>query len=156
MSADNSKYFITCENTNEVRVFDAQTDQLLKVIPTGRMPQEMAQSRTQPYLFVTCLNDTVATGNVGSVYAINYNTYETKRIESKMFQPHGIAVDDRNGVFYVFSRNQDKSGPQPHHISPCNGRNGYYNIFSTSTLLPYNKKRYEISVDPYAADVRFK
>lgn len=156
MSADNSKYFVTCENTSEVRIFDAQTDNLLKVIPVGRMPQEMALSRVQPYLFVTCLNDTVGSGMVGSIYAINYNTYEAKRIEGKMFQPHGIAVDDRNGVFYVFSRNQDKSGPQPHHMSPCNGRNGYYNIFSTSTLLPFNSKRYEISVDPYAADVRFK
>lgn len=156
MAKDHSKYFISCENTNEIRVFDAQTDALLKVIPVGRMPQEMALSGVQPYLFVTCLNDTVGNGIVGSVYAINYNTYETRRIEAKLFQPHGIAVDDRNGVFYVFSRNQDKSGPRPHHISPCNGRNGYYNIFNTATLQPYNNKRYEISVDPYAADIRFK
>ncbi|WP_276132674.1 c-type cytochrome domain-containing protein [Polluticoccus soli] len=156
MSADNTKYFVTCENTNELRVFDAQTDNLIKVIPTGRMPQEMAQSRTHPYLFVTCTNDTIATGVVGSVYAINYNTWDTKRLEGKLFQPHGIAVDDRNGLLYVFSRNQDKSGPQPHHISPCNGRNGFYNLFSTSTLLPYNNSRYEILVDPYSADVRFK
>ena len=156
MSKDGSKYFISCERTNEVRVFDAQTDALTKVIPVGTMPQEMAWSTSTPYLFVSCLNDTVSTGVVGTVYAINYNTYETKKIEGKFFQPHGIAVDDRNDALYVFSRNQDKAGPSPHHSSSCNGRNGFYTIIRLSTLQPYNNKRYEISVDPYSADTRFK
>jgi DNA-binding beta-propeller fold protein YncE len=155
MSKDYSKYFISCERTNEVRVFDEQADTLIKAIPVGRMPQEMALSTNSPYLFVTCLNDTLGNGFIGSVYAINYNTYQTQKIEAKFFQPHGLAVDDINGVLYVFSRNQDKTGPKPHHQSPCNGRNGYYNIFSTATLLPFNNRRYEISVDPYSAAIRF-
>lgn len=156
MSPDGSKYFISCEHSNELRVFNAQTDQLIKTIPVGHVPQEIAVSASQPYVFVTCMNDTLNSSYVGSVYAINYNTYEAKRIEGKFFQPYGIAVDDHNGVFYVFSRNQDKKGPLPHHASPCNGRNGYYTVYSTSTLLPVNDKRYEISVDPYSADTRFK
>lgn len=156
MSRDHSKYFISCANTNEVRIFNAQNDQLLKTIPVGTLPQEMAVSASQPYVLVTCMNDTLGNGYVGSVYAINYNTYETTRIAGRFFQPYGIAVDDRNGRFYVFSRNQDKKGPLPHHASPCNGRNGYYNVYNLSTLQPADGNRYEISVDPYSAAVRFK
>jgi YVTN family beta-propeller protein len=156
MSKDYSKYFLTCENTDELRVMDANANQLIKTIAVGNKPQEMVLSSTQPYLFITC-NDTLAAPFVGSVYVVNYNTLEVvKKIEGSFFQPYGITVDDRGGKFYVFNRNDDRNGPRPHHSSPCNGRNGYYMVFDINTLQPINNRRYEASVDPYAADVRFK
>jgi YVTN family beta-propeller protein len=156
MAPDYSKYFVSCSHSNEVRVMDVMGDTVLKAIPVGIMPQEIAISRTRPYIFVTCAEDnTSLPGYRGSVYAINYNTYETTRIEGPFFQPHGITVDDKNGVFYVLSRNASPDGPAPHHSSSCAGRNGYYHVYDLNTMkrLP---KRYEVSVDPYSADTRFK
>lgn len=157
MSTDNSKYFVTCTNTNEVRVLDASTDQLLKTIPIGNNPQQMVLSPSNNSLFVTCMNDTVTTIEVGSVYVINYNSYEiVKKISNKFFQPYGIAADDRNNLLYIFNRNEDKNGPPPHHKSPCDGRNGFYQVYDINTLVPHTNKRFEVTVDPYASAIRFK
>jgi DNA-binding beta-propeller fold protein YncE len=166
MSPDYSKYFVSCQSSNQLRVMDTHHDTLIKVIniglsPSGAnsaMPQEIAISKSMPYLLVTCVNDisTVA-GFLGSVYVINYNTYQVvKRIDGLCWQPHGITVDDKNGVFYVVSRNYSSDGPAPHHSSVCGGRNGWYNIYSIHTLEPINTHRYEMSADAYSADTRFK
>jgi DNA-binding beta-propeller fold protein YncE len=162
MTPDHSKYFLTCESSNDIRVMLAHApDTLLKVIPVGTKPQEMAMSLNPatPYLFVTCMEDVnKSSGDLkGSVYVINYKTLQiVKRIDGDFYQPHGITVDDQNGVFYVVSRNFSTSGPAPHHSTSCQGRNGWYSVYNISTLDPLNNKRYEISVDPYSADVRFK
>lgn len=156
LSPDKSKYFISCTNTAEVRMMDAATDTLLKVIPVGGNPQEMVLSTKEPYLFVSCMNDTVSALEVGSVYVINYNTGDVvKKVTGKFFQPYALAVDNRSDVLYVFSRNEDRNGPPPHHSGPCFGRNGFYHVYDVHTLEPVNGKRYEISVDPYGAVARF-
>ncbi len=162
MTPDHSKYFLTCEYSNEVRVMLAHTpDTLLKVIPVGIKPQEMAISLNPatPYLFVTCMEDVNKSNSElkGSVYVINYNTLAVvKRIDGDFYQPHGITVDDQNDVFYIVSRNYSTSGPAPHHSTSCQGRNGWYSVYNTNTLESFDGKRYEISVDPYSADVRYK
>lgn len=156
LSPDNSRYFITCTNTSEVRVMDATTDMPIKAIKVGENPQKMAVSTTMPYLFVTCMNDTLAPLEVGSVYVIDYEQLTVvKKITGKFFQPYGIAADDREGIVYIFSRNEDKNGPPPHHSSPCDGRNGFYQVFDINTLEPYTNKRFEVTVDPYSAATRF-
>ncbi len=156
MTPDFSKYFVACEASNEVRVMDANADTLLKVIPVGIFPQELAVSRTTPYVFVSCMEDVSAFPNYkGSVYAINYNTYEATRIDGPFYQPHGIAVDDENGTLYIASRNSNPNGPAPHHASSCSGRNGYYHVYDlhSFTRLP---RKYEVTVEPYSTDARFK
>lgn len=158
MTPDRRKYFVTCQASNEVRVMDARADTLVKVIPVGIYPQEIAISSTKPYIFVTCTEDNNANPVYkGSVYVINYNTLEiVQRIDGNFYQPHGITVDDRNSLFYVASRNANPNGPAPHHPSACAGRNGWYSIYGLNTLQPYNTRRYEVSVEPYSADTRFK
>jgi DNA-binding beta-propeller fold protein YncE len=156
MTPDYSRYFVSCQATGEVRVFDANADTLIKMITVGHHPQEIALSKSRPYMFVTCMEDSSSVpGYKGSVYAINYNTYETTRIDGPFYQPHGITVDDQNGTFYVVSRNFEQSGPAPHHSSACGGRNGYYSVYDLNTFkrLP---RRYEVSADPYSAETRFK
>ncbi|HRO41403.1 MAG TPA: hypothetical protein PL009_01120 [Flavipsychrobacter sp.] len=155
MTPDFSKYFLTCEFSNEVRVMDANADTLIKVISVGIKPQEMAISKSRPYIFITCMEDDAAVGFRGSVYAINYNTYEAVRIDAPFYQPHGIAIDDVNSVFYVASRNASQDGPAPHHSASCAGRNGYYHTFDLTTFQR-QPRRYEVGVEPYSADVRFK
>lgn len=156
MVPDRSKYFLSCDASNEIRVMDVKTDKVLDSIRVGIFPQTMAMSKTKPYLFVTCTEDnSTLAGFRGSVYVINYNTHEVvRRIDGPFYQPHGISVDDRNGLLYVSNRNYLTSGPAPHHASACGGRNGYYLIYDLNTLerLP---RRYEMSVDPYSSDIRF-
>ena len=157
MAPDKSRYFVTCAQTNEVRVMDAGSDTLIKVISTGMMPQQMAYSEKKPYLFVTCMEDP-ASGqkSKGAVYVINYNTLEVmKRVEGGMYEPYGISVDDRAGKVYVMSRNLTSEGPAPHHGSPCDGRNGFYQIMDINTLSFPGTKRYEILANPTATTVRF-
>ena len=159
MVPDYSRYFVSCESTNEVRVMDAHNDQLLATIPVGTFPQELAISNTQPYMFVTCQEDAANpnTGCKGSVYVINYNTYAVVKIlYGDFYQPHGITVDDKDGLIYIPSRNANPNGPAPHHSTSCAGRPGWYTIYNLNTLTPLNTYRYDLPVDPYSAAVRFK
>lgn len=159
MAPGYNKYFLSCEGSNEVRVMDAHTDAILAAIPVGTLPQEMAISHTMPYLFVTCMEDAQnpLAGRKGSVYVINYNTYEIVQvIYGDFYQPHAIAVDDRTGRILIASTNSNPAGPAPHHATTCGGRAGWYNIYNLSTLQPNNPKRYQVAVMPYSADVRFK
>src|SRR5262249_36963020 len=74
-SPDGTKYYVTCQQSNEVRVMSAVTDSLLAVIPVGGLPQELEFSANYPYLFVSCMNDTTTNpGLIGSIYVINYQT----------------------------------------------------------------------------------
>jgi DNA-binding beta-propeller fold protein YncE len=158
-SPDYSKYFVSCQNSNEVRVMDRKTNTLLKTIPVGNMPQEFSISKKQPYIFVSCEEDILPDyfGFKGSIYVINYNTLEiVKRIGGPFYQVHGLTVDDQNNQLIVASRNIATSGPAPHHTSECGGRNGYYSIIDIEKLELKSTRRFEASVDPYSADTRFK
>lgn len=159
MAPGYDKYFVTCQGTNEVRVMDARTDRVLDSINVGTSPKEMALSTSQPYLFVTCQEDDAnpLPGHKGSVYVINYNTHQVvKTLYGDFYQPHGIAVDDRNGMVYIASTNANPNGIAPHHATACDGRAGWYTIYNLATLAPENTKRYQVTVDPYSAAVRFK
>lgn len=161
---DYSKYFVTCPRSasqpgnKELRVYDAHTDALLKAIPMGTEPLEMALSPSRGLLFVTCSEDdsNPHTGNRGSVYVVNYNTLTVETIlYGDFFQPHGIAVDEQNGSLFVASRNVDPTGPAPHHSTACSGRPGWYSVYNLSTLQPDNK-RYDVPSDPYFFTTRFR
>jgi len=159
MAPDHSRYFVTCQNSNEVRVMDAHTNQLIKAIPVGAFPQEFAMAHTQPYLFVSCEEDVTAAYPKfkGTVYVINYNTLEiVTSIQGPFYQIHGIALDEQRNHLIIVSRNLEIAGPAPHHTSECGGRDGYYNIYDMTTFQPVDGRRYESSVDPYSADIRFK
>jgi len=159
MLRDYSKYFVTCQHTNEVRVMDAHADTLIKVIPVGVFPQEFAMSLrpSSPYLFVTCMQD--STGSTiphtkGSVYVINYNDYSVKTIwYGDFYQPHSITVDDKDGLVYVFSTNANGI---PQHHAVKGQKDGWYSIYDLNTLRPLNDKRYETKTNPYSAATRFK
>ncbi len=157
LAPDNSKYFLTCEASAEVRVMDAHADKLIKVIPVGTKPQEMALSHTKPYLFVTCMEDnSTVPGARGSVVVINYQTLEVvKTIYGPFWQPHGIAVDDENGTCYVVSTNI--GGPfNGHNHTKSSGKAGWYSIYDLNTLELVNNSQYELLAQPYSADSRMK
>lgn len=155
MNENMDQYFVTCQTSNEVRVMRTGVDTLIKVIPVGTYPLEMAVSKKHDLLFVTCQED--ANPNLkskGSVYVINMNNLQVvKVIKERFYQPHGIGVDDIRSYLYVVSRNADLNGPAPHHISECGNRNGFFHVIDINTWRVVTNAS-EISVDPYSADVR--
>lgn len=156
LTPDGSKYFLTCEWSNEIRVLDARTDEILAVIPVPKKPQEIALSRTKPYMLITCMEaESTTAGAKGAVVVINYQTMQiVKTIWGDFWQPHGIAVDDQAGTFYVASTNQ--SGPSTGHNHSSGGKHGWYNVYSLETLEPLINRQYETLVLPYSTDSRFK
>ncbi len=136
ISPDGAKYFISCQKSNEVRMYNISTDQLQAIIPVGVKPQEFSFSEKRKWLFVSCTEDSVSSGNSptqkGSVYIIDYTTNTVVNHLYPGFQPHGIAVDDDHDVVYVANLNYD-GGPAPHHVSGCGGRNGYVTVIDMKT-----------------------
>ena len=163
-SPDESKYFVSCQNSNEVRILQTSNDSLLAIVKVGVKPQEIVVSHNQPYLFVTCMEDSVTWPGTdhGSVYRINYNTYEKLALHCG-WQPHGIDVDDDHNLVYVANLNYSTTGPAPHHVSDCGGRNGYVSIIDMNTWnflkvpllngLPYTYKN-EVLAYPYEVAYR--
>jgi DNA-binding beta-propeller fold protein YncE len=159
MAPNYSKYFITCQQSNEVRVISRANDSCIKAISVGAYPQEMAISKKYHYLFVSCMYDDIHTGGDaqfrGTIYVLNYDTYEQVGIIRGNFSnPHGLAVDEGRNLLFFASQNVD--GPAPHHPSYSGGRNGYYNVYNIATLQPVTNRRYEVLPDPYSMDSRFK
>lgn len=150
-SPDGSKYFVSCQKSNEIRVMKTSNDSLLAAIPVGDYPQEMAISPSKNYLFVSCMEDVTTFGSTkkGSIYVINMSSYS---IVAKIYsghQPHGIMVDEQHSRAYVTNRNITTGGPAPHHAALCNGRNGYVTAIDLNTLQLVAGFKAEVSVDPY-------
>jgi YVTN family beta-propeller protein len=156
MSPDYSRYFITCQASNELRVMDASADTLLRVVPMGLYPLEFAISPKKNLLFVCNQEDNnpIYPQFKGSIYVVDMSSFiVVKKIYEKFYQPHGIVVDDKRGLLYVSSRNADPTGPAPHHLSECNGRNGFFHVIDINTWKLV-KPTSELSVDSYSMDVR--
>lgn len=155
-SPDYSKYFVTCLSSNELRVLDAKTDTLIRIIPVGIYPEEVAIHPTKELLFVGCAEDPNPNfpSFKGSVYVIDLRSLSIVHIiREKIFQPHGIALDTKRDILYVASRNVSADGPAPHHVSECGGRNGFYHAIDINTFKA-RKLVHELSVDPYTIGVK--
>ncbi len=155
-SPDCSRYFLTCQTSNELRVMNAAADTVMAAIPVPAFPQEMAVSRTKPYLFVSCMEGTSPTpGTTGAIVVINYETLQVvKTIWGPFWQPHAVSVDDAAGTFYVASTNQ--TGPAAGHNHDAGGRHGWMNVYDLTTLELRSAKNYETLVLPYSSDMRVK
>ena len=148
LSPNAEDIFITCQKSNEVRVFNIPSGLVTATISTGNYPQEIIYSGTNNCYFVSCTYDsTTFPGAMGVVSRINASSYAVNNLKVG-YQPHGIAVDNSKNILYVVSRNIQTNGPAPHHTSQCLGRNGFVSFvdLSSFTVLP---KRFELSVDPY-------
>jgi YVTN family beta-propeller protein len=148
LSPNNTDILITCQKSNEVRVYNTLTGSVTAVIPTGVYPQEIVYAKATAQYFVSCTEDTTSfPGSHGVITRIAANGYLVKKIKCG-FQPHGLAVDETEKLLYVCSRNIISNGPAPHHTSQCLGRNGFVNFIDLNTFTVW-PKRYELSVDPY-------
>ena len=141
-------FLITCQQSNEVRVFNSLTEQVTAVVPTGTYPQEIVYAKKLGCFYVSCTYDsTMFRGSMGVITRITAVGYNGSHLACG-YQPHGLAVDEQTSLLYVLSRNGSSGGPQPHHTSVCSGRNGFASFVDLLNfrVLP---KRVELSVDPY-------
>jgi DNA-binding beta-propeller fold protein YncE len=158
-SPDGSKYFVSCQASNEVRVFQSANDSLLSAVSVGTFPSEFAFSLQHPYLFVSCMEDVnhlnaPSNGKKGVVSVLNYQTGNfVQHIDGGFYQPHGVAVNETSDVLVVASRNQESNGPAPHHTTSCGGRSGYVTFIDLTTLQKTGK-RVEVATDPYSVTIR--
>lgn len=153
LSPDGADILITCQASNDVRVFNVSQEKVTTVITTGQFPQEIVYSKGTNQYIVSCTEDVTSfPGRTGVLTRIDAGNYSTETIPCG-HQPHGMAVDETRNILYVLSRNASANGPAPHHTSACTGRNGFVNFIDLNTfsILP---GRYELSVDPYFIDVR--
>jgi len=158
MSPDNSRYFVSCQQTGMVSVIDAHTDSLIAQIPVGFYPQEMTVSTSKNYLLVACMEDANNPNYqmIGSVYVIDYNSLNVvARIYGNFYEPHDLAVDEIDGLIFIASRNASVGGIPSHHSTVCGGNAGFYNVYNLNTLQPADNKRYEVTRDAYAIAQRF-
>jgi YVTN family beta-propeller protein len=155
-SPDNSKYFLSCQTSNEVRVMDAQKDTLIAVINTGKYPVEFSFSTKHHLLFVSCMEDDTysSEGIKGSITAIDYTTNTKIATIKSGYQPHGLFAYDAQDILYIINRNISSTGPTPHHTSYCGGRNGYYQFIDMNTLKLIGGSKRELSNDPYSIAIR--
>lgn len=146
LNADETKYFVTCFLSSELRIMQSSNDSLLSVIPLANSPSRMCLSSTAPYLFVSCIG-VPSTNHESAIYVINAqtNSYVTDLYAGN--QSRGIALDDTGGKLYVVNRNVE--GGSSHHGSLCTGKNGYVTIIDASTFQLISNFHAEISVDPY-------
>jgi len=157
LSLDGTKLFVACQELNEVRVLQLSNDSIIKVLPVGLLPQQMAISLTHPYLFVACtdaLNPDPS--KRGEIAIINYQTNTLIKKVYSGYQPYGLIVDDVNGKVYVSNRNNEPTGPAPHHAPPsplCAGRNGYISVIDLNTLELIPGSNTEASVDPFGMGI---
>jgi len=149
------QYILSCQNTNEIRIYNTADDKLVKVIPVGSFPQELAISENKNYLFAACMEDTINfPGKKGSIAIIDINSLTLIKHVYSGHQPHGLAVDEIKNEVIVANRNTSSDGPAPHHTSDCGGRNGYVSFIDLNTLELVPKKKIEVSVDPYFVSIR--
>jgi DNA-binding beta-propeller fold protein YncE len=151
-SPDGTKYFVTCQESNEVRVMSTLGDVFITSIPTGDYPQEIAKSAIKNKLYITCQYQLSSTPNTkGCITVIDMSTYQATNY-SVGYIPHGVALDELNGYVIVASRNYLLGGPVPHHTGNC-GTNGFVNYFNINTMQLLSKKT-EVASDPYSVTMR--
>ncbi len=154
-SKDGNRYYITCQGSNEVHVYEKSNDALVTKIQVGTFPQEMSLSAEKNLLFVTCMEDVTSfPGKIGSVSILDMNSHTFVKSVHTGFQPHGILADDEKDFVLVANRNVTSDGPSPHHSSYCGGRNGTLSFIDLNTLTVRTDLNQELSADPYSIEMR--
>ena len=151
LSPDGVKYFVVCQTSAELRIFQIANDSLLATIPIGANASQMNISTATPYLFVSCQG--AYPSRESAIYVLNYqtNSYVTDLYAG--FDSRGIAFDEITQKLYVVNRNVSNGSPAAHHEAVCAGKNGYITAIDLNTLQLIEGYKVEVSVDPYSIGI---
>jgi DNA-binding beta-propeller fold protein YncE len=148
LSNDETKYFVTCQKSSELRILQASNDSLLTTVSVTSNPAEMVTSSSHPYLFISCLG----VPGSGKVSMINVFDFAAGTILPEIyagFDSKGIMIDQASGKLFVANRNVSAGGPAAHHEPVCDGKNGYITAIDINTLQLVPGFKTELSVEPY-------
>jgi YVTN family beta-propeller protein len=97
ISADGSKLFIVCERSDELRVIDTRTGNLLRAIPVGHIPRGVTLSADEKLIFVAnSWDDTIS--------VIDGQTLKVVRSIKVSGEPISIAVDHASKTLFTANR----------------------------------------------------
>ena len=97
LSPDGRFLYVVCEGSDEVRVVDAKSGQLIGTVPVGRTPRGIALSRDGRQMFVTnAWQDTVSVIDTSSLKVVQ--TLPTG------YEPTGVVVEHAGQTLYVANR----------------------------------------------------
>ena len=154
LSPDESKLFITCSATNEVRVFDTNNNQLLAIIPVGVFPRLMDYDPNSKQLFVACRSEenVAEQGDIQGCLAVI--DAENLTLVDKIFQvghrPHGVSVDVNGRRVFVSSENSGGIDTPHHPLEGTTGPPGKYTVVDILTLKVLKDEETEIAIFPNA------
>jgi YVTN family beta-propeller protein len=96
-SLDGRRLYVVCQDSDEVRVVDVQTNKVVGNIPVGHMPRGIALSSDGRQLYVTnAWSDTVS--------VIDTATLQVVQTLSTGTEPSGIVSDNGGATIYVANR----------------------------------------------------
>lgn len=157
LSPDESKLFVSCSKSDEVRVFNTTTNAMITKIATDSFPRLMSYDPVTNRLFVACAKakNTVAQGSMrGCVSVIDaQNLTFIQNIYGLGHRPHGIMVAPQKRLLYVSSENTGGFDP-PHH--PTQGTSyppGKYNVVDLNTLEVIREMETEVAEYPTSLTV---
>lgn len=142
ISPDNTLAFITCTRSNDVRVLDLSTREIIRVIPVGLFPIQSECSPNGRWLYV-------ANRNSNSVTVIDVNTLSVfKTINTVGAQPHGVAFTPDGHYGYITC--ESVSGTFVHHPSIGSSKPG-----TTAVIDAFNNhvKVKDIEMAAYPAGI---
>src|SRR5580692_1549530 len=96
-SSDGRSLYVVCQDSDEVRVLDAESGRVVASIPVGHVPRGIAMSQDGARLFVTnAWSD--------SVSVIDTATRQVIQTLPTGFEPSGVVVDHAGSTLYVANR----------------------------------------------------
>ncbi|MCS7188973.1 MAG: YncE family protein [Bacteroidia bacterium] len=129
-------YFVTCDASNEVRVFSRFNDSLVAVIPTAAAPKLMAYHRG--LLYVACLKAAAPPLQGEKRGAIAVIDTENLRLLTHIYNtghlPRGIAVDPIKNQLFVSFENLAGTDPPHHYTEGLSGAPGKVYVLQIPTF----------------------
>ncbi len=141
LSPDGLWLYVMCEASDEVRVVDTRSGNVVRIVAVGHVPRDIAMTADGKKLFVAnSWDDTVS--------EIDTSSLKVERTLSTGFEPNGVAVDHEDKTLYVANRLSSdisvidlESGQETKRLAAGHGA-------SYLTLSPDGKRLYCTHVYP--------
>jgi len=148
LSQDESRYYVVCKKSAELRIVQDSNDSLLNTFTTGSNPAEMTYSPNFPYLIISCLG-VPGTNKLSVIDIFDVNSETFLPEINAGFDSKGIMIDESSSKLYVANRNVNVGGPNAHHEAACNGKNGFITAIDLNTMQLIPGYKAELSVEPF-------
>jgi YVTN family beta-propeller protein len=146
-SPDDQRAFVTCRFSNELRVFDVPTRQLVKAITVGINPLILDITPDGQFVYIANRGTGVSPSRSVSVVRTS-DLVELMKIEDVGVEPHGVAVT--NDGRYVYITLENVGAPEaPHHPVAGIKTPGFVAVIDVATNQVVNR----IEVGAFAAGV---